>query len=256
VLADFPNIGEPKTTSANKALFQFLSAKSDLDYREMLMMLRCESHRENGVEALRFLLTFCAAQDQDERHRTHHEFVNARINDAEHLQSFNRCFNNYLKHTHLSGIAISDEERLDQYFLALIPIQHVSLRVKLESFTSQRERQVLAHQSTILRITQFNTLCSVSRNNSNQTFLACHLFGGLPLFPTLVLIPTLLPALLPAHPCQLHIAHLRHPCIDPLPGPMFPTRALPPLKISAPLFDPKVDPSTVPAMIVAKQVTA
>jgi hypothetical protein len=113
VLADFPNIGQPKTTSDNKALFRFLSSKSDSDYREMLTMLRRVLHRKDGVKVLHFLLTFCAAPDQDEHHRTHQEFVNARINDTEYLQSFNCHFNDYFKHAHLSSIAIFDEECLD-----------------------------------------------------------------------------------------------------------------------------------------------
>jgi hypothetical protein len=88
VLADFPNIGSPHTTQADKALFRFLLAKCAPDLRDMLKTCRHELKAENSVEAIRILLQCCAAQNKDEQHHTHQAFVNARLGETESIQSF------------------------------------------------------------------------------------------------------------------------------------------------------------------------
>jgi hypothetical protein len=115
LLADVANPKEPKSPSANKALFRLLCAKSDayttsqlIDYQQRM--------GESGFDALLLLRSiFAATDDPAYRKQTLNRFTTIALNPGESVYQFNKRFTHLYRLVVGSGQHVEEEDRTGIY---------------------------------------------------------------------------------------------------------------------------------------------
>ena len=156
VLSSVSDVKEPKTQSANVALFRVICAQVDGYLRHQLQEIQVSTGKEDGCAALLLLRDlFADASDMDDQIYALNNFKTVTLKTNEYIFDFNKRFGLLYQNVVSSGVFLPEKDRIRYYLRALR--QHKDAQILFEvkaltrDFQSGSERSLREIQRLLIK---------------------------------------------------------------------------------------------------------